>query len=260
MKRRRRKPKFFFFWNAQPLEETVEAVTLVPRERVLQETAEQIGDGPQLLEETVPDDEERPPAIAQNSATTAFRHAHLSSVLCDLCNDCTCEHVACGRCICLQVQQSKSLLGMVELGLPSLRRTVPRQPFRLSSQQSQSLLGMVKLGLPSLRSTVPRQNPKSQCPLVELGRHGPEQRAPSAGVTAAARPAGEARHPGIGKQGARTDSDIAVSSSEARPSWPHGIAKQSATTEISGESGFFRSRAIGNSATASAADKSAGEC
>ena len=27
-------------------------------------------------------------------------HAHMSSVLCDLCNDCTCENVACGRCIC----------------------------------------------------------------------------------------------------------------------------------------------------------------
>ena len=25
----------------------------------------------------------------------------MSSVLCDLCNDCTCENVACGRCICL---------------------------------------------------------------------------------------------------------------------------------------------------------------
>ena len=29
-------------------------------------------------------------------------HAHMSSVLCDLCNDCTCENVKCGRCICLQ--------------------------------------------------------------------------------------------------------------------------------------------------------------
>ena len=29
-------------------------------------------------------------------------HAHMSSVLCDLCNDCTCEDMACGRCICLQ--------------------------------------------------------------------------------------------------------------------------------------------------------------
>ena len=28
-------------------------------------------------------------------------HAHMSSVLCDLCNDCTCESVACGKCICL---------------------------------------------------------------------------------------------------------------------------------------------------------------
>ena len=28
-------------------------------------------------------------------------HAHMSSVLCDLWSDCTCENVACGRCICL---------------------------------------------------------------------------------------------------------------------------------------------------------------
>ena len=34
-------------------EETVDAVTLIPRERVQQRTAEQIGDVPQLLEETV---------------------------------------------------------------------------------------------------------------------------------------------------------------------------------------------------------------
>ena len=27
--------------------------------------------------------------------------AHMLSVLCDLCSDCTCENVACGRCICL---------------------------------------------------------------------------------------------------------------------------------------------------------------
>ena len=74
------------------------------------------------------------------------------------------------------VQQSQSLLVTVKLGFKGLERTVPRQPFRLSSQQSQSLLVMVKLGLPGLRSTVPPQNPKSQCPLVELGRHGPEQR------------------------------------------------------------------------------------
>ena len=47
----------------------------------------------------------------------------------------------------------------------------------LSSQQSQSLLVTVKLGLPSLRRTVPRQIPMSQCPPGELGRRGPEQRA-----------------------------------------------------------------------------------
>ena len=28
--------------------------------------------------------------------------AHMSPALCDMCNDCTCESVACGRCICLQ--------------------------------------------------------------------------------------------------------------------------------------------------------------
>ena len=37
----------------QPLEETVEAETLVPRERVRQLTAEQIGGAPQFREETV---------------------------------------------------------------------------------------------------------------------------------------------------------------------------------------------------------------
>ena len=37
----------------QPLEETVETVTLFPRERVRQLTAEQIGDVPQMQEETV---------------------------------------------------------------------------------------------------------------------------------------------------------------------------------------------------------------
>ena len=28
----------------------------------------------------------------------------MSSVLCDLCNDCACENVACGRCVCLQMR------------------------------------------------------------------------------------------------------------------------------------------------------------
>ena len=32
-------------------------------------------------------------------------HAHMSSVLCDLCNDCTFENVACGRCICLHTRR-----------------------------------------------------------------------------------------------------------------------------------------------------------
>ena len=31
-----------------------------------------------------------------------FSHAHMASVLCDLCSDCTCENVACGRGICLK--------------------------------------------------------------------------------------------------------------------------------------------------------------
>ena len=39
----------------QLLEETVQAVTLVPRERVQQMTAEQIGNVPQFREETVDD-------------------------------------------------------------------------------------------------------------------------------------------------------------------------------------------------------------
>ena len=30
-------------------------------------------------------------------------HAHMSSVLCDLCSDCTCENVARGKCICLHL-------------------------------------------------------------------------------------------------------------------------------------------------------------
>ena len=29
-------------------------------------------------------------------------NAHMSSLLCDMCNDCTCENVVCDRCICLQ--------------------------------------------------------------------------------------------------------------------------------------------------------------
>ena len=33
-------------------------------------------------------------------------HAHMSSVLCDLWSDCTCQNVACGRCISLQVNLS----------------------------------------------------------------------------------------------------------------------------------------------------------
>ena len=171
-----------------------------------------------------------------------------------------------------QVQQSQSLSVTVKLGFPSLRSTVPRQPLQLSSQQSQSLLVMVKLGL------------------LELGRHGPEQRAhPVLGLQ---QPQGllakigflgsqstaprqnpssdEARPPGIEKQGATTDSEIAVSSDEVGPSWskancmnsaaptaavksagearPHGIAKQSATTKpelakTSGEAGSPWSRA-----------------
>ena len=48
----------------------------------------------------------------------------------------------------------------------------------------------------------------------------------------------EARPPGIEKQGATTDFDIAVSSGEAGPSWP---------------------KASGNGAAATAAVKSAGE-
>ena len=50
----------------------------------------------------------------------------------------------------------------------------------------------------------------------------------SAGVTAASRPAGEARPPGTDKQGATTESDFAGSSDEARPP---GTDKQGATTE-----------------------------
>ena len=117
---------------------------------------------------------------------------------------------------------------------------------------------MVKLGLPSLRSTVPRQTPMSQCPLVELGRRGPEQRA---GV-APARFAGEARPPGIAKQRATTESDIAGSSDDARPP---GTDKQGATTESDiavslGEAGPSRPRAIGrNSAGSTAVAMPAGE-
>ena len=70
---------------------------------------------------------------------------------------------------------------------------------------------------------------------------------PSAGVTAAARTAGEARPPGIAKQSASLDSDIAGSSDEARPP---GIEKQGATTDSdiavsSDEAGPSRPKANG---------------
>ena len=60
----------------------------------------------------------------------------------------------------------------------------------------------------------------------------------SAGDATVAKVVGEARLPGVAKQSATTAADIAVSSGEAGPSW---------------------SRANGNSAAASAAEKSAGE-
>ena len=68
----------------QPLEETVEAVTLVPRERVRQLTAEQIGYVPRdvvkysaaaagtTVAKPLGDGEARLPGIAKSSATTAF--------------------------------------------------------------------------------------------------------------------------------------------------------------------------------------------
>ena len=34
------------------------------------------------------------------SPARSLSHAHMSSVLCDLWSDCTCENVACGRCVC----------------------------------------------------------------------------------------------------------------------------------------------------------------
>ena len=110
-------------------EETDEAVTLVTRERVRQLTAEQIGDALQFWEE-------------RNFGS----HVNESN------------------------RVLPSRLGMC---LVMIESTVPPPPV----QQSQSLLGMVKLGVPSLRRTVQRQNPMSQCSLVELGRHGPEPRA-----------------------------------------------------------------------------------
>ena len=47
-------------------------------------------------------------------------------------------------------------------------------------------------------------------------------------VTAAAMPAGEARPPGIAKQSATAESDIAVSPGEAGPSWPRAKSTPSA--------------------------------
>ena len=108
---------------------------------------------------------------------------------------------------------------------------------------------------------------------------------PSAGVTAAARLAGGAWPPGVGKQSATTESDIAKSSDEAGPSWPKarardgvaataavklfgearppGIAKHSAVSErelAEGSDGVGPSwsRASGDSAAAAADVKSVG--
>ena len=79
---------------------------------------------------------------------------------------------------------------------------------------------------------------------------------PSAGVTAAARLAGEAGPPGIAKQSVTTESDNAGSSDEARPP---GIGKQSATTESDnavffGEVGPSWSNANGMNSAAATAD------
>ena len=111
-------------------------------------------------------------------------------------------------------------------------------------QQPQGLLA--KLGLVESQSRVPRQMPISL-----NGRN-------SAAATAAVKSFGEVRLPGIARQSAKTEPELAESSDEVWPSWstangsaaataafksagegrPPSIAKQSATTEH--ELAFFR--------------------
>ena len=38
-----------------------------------------------------------------SARNSSWASVHMSSVLCDLWSDCTCENVACGRCVCLQM-------------------------------------------------------------------------------------------------------------------------------------------------------------
>ena len=124
----------------------------------------------------------------------------------------------------------------------------------LTVQQLQKLL--VKLGLPSLRRTVPRQNPLPQSPLVKMDLLGPEQRAATATALQQAQCHEEAelaessggagalssRFAGTTKTAAAAA--LANSADEARP--PR-CAKHTSTTESvsPGDAGSSGSRAGG---------------
>ena len=249
----------------QPLEETVEAVTLVPRERVRQLAAEQFGDAPQFLEETV--DEELPVPRERVQKLTAEQIGNVPR------DDVKYSATATGTTVAKPV-------GDGEVRLPGITKNSTTTAFPVVVPTVAKSVGDVEARPPEFAKDSAKTASKVA---VSSGGAGPSWRraksTPSARVTADARPAGEARPPGITEQSAMIKPELAESSDEVVSSWfrangksaeaaadavpagearPLGIPKQSATTKLelaesSGEAGSPWSRAGSTTNTVAAA-------